>query len=100
MEKAIALDPNNYLAYEVLGKAFMLNQKYDLAIEAIESALIRKPGNFRLHNKLGQLLVIRKDKNEALRHLIKSFELNPEQKGKEELVKLIKNLEATRQITN
>jgi TolB-like protein len=64
--KAVALDPNNFMAYHALGRVLMYNRDVEAAIGAFRRGIELNPSSSLLHGGLADALVFVGDTKEAL----------------------------------
>ena len=78
LQKAVALEENNYMAYVNLGIVYSQLEQYDSAIEALKKAVKIFPNYDKTHNTLGNLYIKKKEFNRALESYQKAVKINPE----------------------
>lgn len=92
--QVLAIDPGDLNARIALGNTYLNLKQYDLAIDALEDAVRRRPGIYQLHRQLGAIYwETRKDKVKALEHLKMAYDINPGQ-GRD-LPKLIEEISSS-----
>jgi tetratricopeptide (TPR) repeat protein len=77
LERAAKLAPEDTKICLALGWCYKRTGRLDLAIDALEKALIREPAEAVLRYNLACYLSLAGHKNRALRHLTQAFSLEP-----------------------
>ena len=77
LEKALALDPNNYLVHLALAWCYKRCGRLDLAIQVLDDALDIEPDQAIIHYNLACYWSLAKETHRALQFLMQSFELDP-----------------------
>ena len=73
------LNPQDGAALASLGEAYAVMDQRDKAIEALQAAAQRTPGEWQIHANLAKLLAEEGDKAAALRHAEQAARLAPDQ---------------------
>jgi len=76
--KAIELNPKNYIAHNYVGLVYFELRAYDQAIEYFNKAIELKPNRFMAHNRLGICYYQQKKYDLAIEQFNKAIELNPD----------------------
>jgi TolB-like protein/Tfp pilus assembly protein PilF len=76
-ERAVALDPNDAIAHQVLGHVLAYERKYEESAEQIEMALRVDPNNADVYAMRTDLLVMNGQPQEAIESIARAMRLNP-----------------------
>ena len=76
-KKPIAKNPNNYLAYDLLGNAYRQLEDYENAIGAYKQAIRTNPRKDDAYNGLGNTFYLLDRNDEALEMYQKAIEISP-----------------------
>ena len=77
LETALELDPNSLAAHSLLGMYWMSNQRYDLALDAIQNAIELAPERADLYIDQGALMALSGDLAGAYEAYLFAVELAP-----------------------
>lgn len=92
-EKSIEAQPDYLNAHLNLGAVLMQAKRYDQAIEIFNHLLEQHPQLAQVHLRLGVLYwQVKKNKTQALVHLLKAIEINPQLKTLKEISQLMDEL--------
>ena len=74
-EQAVGLDPSDADEWDMLASLYASDQRYDLAIDALNRAIHYHPASPALHYKLGVLIGMNKDYDKAINEFNRALEL-------------------------
>jgi tetratricopeptide (TPR) repeat protein len=74
---AVVQEQSKYLANSRLGQLYLLEGRYDEAVERLQRALRYRPDSATAHANLASALAAREQYGEAIRHLRRALEIEP-----------------------
>ncbi|MDR4507962.1 MAG: tetratricopeptide repeat protein [Candidatus Brocadiaceae bacterium] len=93
----VQLDPNNFNAHYALGTLYQKMQMIDNAIDAYQKVLMLNPRFTQGYKSLAVLYLYgKKDSEKARYYLEKLFQIDPSQSQKEEVGKIVEQLQSAR----
>ncbi len=81
LSKALQLAPNDPQAESLLGRAQMLQEKYDDALMQFQKVLMREPGNALARINVGYICLKKRIFGEAIEHLSRAIRLDSDRKA-------------------
>ena len=75
---AVTQEQSKYIAHSRLGRLYLLEQRYDDAVQHLERALSYRPNSASVHANLATALAAREQYDEAILHLRRALELEPD----------------------